>query len=105
MMENDKIRIALLQDRDRGSAAAAADMTERLIAEAAANGSENHLHAGAFPDGIFLLEAGPGVFRSGAPDTVRIDGSFLRVAKRHEVVLFFPCSSIVLRDCTTIPPL
>lgn len=40
MMENDKIRIALLQDRDRGSAAAAADMTERLIAEAAANGAK-----------------------------------------------------------------
>ena len=87
MMENDKIRIALLQDRDRGSAAAAADMTERLIAEAAANGAKIICTQELFLTEYFCWKQDPAFFDLAHRIPSALTDRFCGIAKRHEVVL------------------
>ena len=86
-MENDKIRIALLQDRDRGSAAAAADMTERLIAEAAANGAKIICTQELFLTEYFCWKQDPAFFDLSHPVPSALTDRFRGIAAKHAVVL------------------
>ena len=71
----------------RGSAAAAADMTERLIAEAAANGAKIICTQELFLTEYFCWKQDPAFFDLAHRIPSALTDRFCGIAKRHEVVL------------------
>ena len=87
MMEREIVKIALLQDKARASVAEAADVTESLIAEAAANGAKIICTQELFLTEYFCWKQDPAFFDLSHPVPSALTERFRGIAAKHAVVL------------------
>ena len=87
MMEREIVKIALLQDKARASVAEAADVTESLIAEAAANGAKIICTQELFLTEYFCWKQDPAFFDLAHPVPSGLTDRFRGIAAKHAVVL------------------
>ena len=86
-MECGIVKIALLQDKARASVAEAADVTESLIAEAAANGAKIICTQELFLTEYFCWKQDPAFFDLSHPVPSALTERFRGIAAKHAVVL------------------
>ena len=86
-MECGIVKIALLQDKARASVAEAADVTESLIAEAAANGAKIICTQELFLTEYFCWKQDPAFFDLSHPVPSALTDRFRGIAAKHAVVL------------------
>ena len=86
-MECGIVKIALLQDKARASVAEAADVTESLIAEAAANGAKIICTQELFLTEYFCWKQDPAFFDLSQPVPSALTDRFRGIAAKHAVVL------------------
>lgn len=86
-MECGIVKIALLQDKARASIAEAADVTESLIAEAAANGAKIICTQELFLTEYFCWKQDPAFFDLSHPVPSALTDRFRGIAAKHAVVL------------------
>ena len=87
MMECGIVKIALLQDKARASVAEAADVTQSLIAEAAANGAKIICTQELFLTEYFCWKQDPAFFDLSHPVPSALTERFRGIAAKHAVVL------------------